>query len=495
MTNVEDTLKTAVEIGRTDFLFFCQTFLPKQFNLEPGSFHKDLCKIPSGKQDWNVIVVPRHHGKSTIFSFALPIWLGCYNKGTTPILLVSETGDLAEKWLGLIKVELESNELILAAFGDMKGGKWSARNIELNNGCAIVARGAGQQARGYHWKVIICDDLEGGESNRSELQLDYLRDWFDRELFYTIDAQSRIYYIGTVISPNCHILDLKKRAETNKEWRSYWLTAYAGGIENEENAIFPAKWNHEALQKLKSNNPFAFAQEMMNEPVPDSDKRFKAEWVQFYDNAPSGLRVFTTIDPSISTKKRADKTAIVTCGLDGNGRIFVLDVYNLVNDPLVMVEEIFRINKMFCPYKLGIETVIFQKMLKIYLEEKARERNIYLPIEELRPDGKESKQMRIMSLIPYFSEKRVFIKKGMYSLIQQLREFSPNLLNMKDDVLDALSYQMQLWLKPGNSTGIAKMTDEEFTKAIQEKAMKDLFSDNIAIENNRRYRSGYTVGL
>ena len=494
---MESSLELAIKRGETDFLFFCLTFLPKQFSLEPGEFHIDLCAIPTGKSDWNVIVVPRHHGKSTIFSFALPIWLACYNKEPLlPILLISETGDLAEKWLNAVKNEFETNELLISAFGNMKGDKWSARNIETATGCVIVARGAGQQARGYHWKVIVCDDLEGSESNRSELQLDYLREWFDRDLFYTIDAQSRIYYIGTVISPNCHILDLKKRSEVSgSEWKSYWLTAYRGGVESEANAIFPAKWNHSALQKLKGNNPFAFAQEMMNEPVPDSDKRFKPEWIKFYDVPPNALRIFTTIDPSLSVKKRADKTAIVTCGLASDGSIWVLDVYNSINDPRVLVEEIFRINKLFAPYKIGLETVVFQKMLKIYLEEKALERGIYLPIEELRPDKGESKQMRIMSLIPFFAEGRVFIKRGQYSLLQQLREFSPNLLNMKDDVIDALSYQMQLWARPGSNVAFNKLSPDEWMKLQQAKAVQKMISGEDDIQTiGIGYRGEMTLG-
>lgn len=468
----QEELELAKETGRNDMEFFSQYFLGKQHSCEPSEFHRDIWKMLLGNEAKSVVAAPRHHGKSTICSFDFPIHCGCYGYNR-PVLLISNTASFAEKWLTDVKTEFEQNEAILEVFGDLRGAIWRTDELWFSNGAKLFARGRGMQVRGQHYGKVICDDLESNELCRSDVQMMQYKEWFDRELLYTLDPESQMLYIGTMIAPNCFLKELMGKPN----WKSFFYQAYKGGIENPEQVLFPARWPHEKLQEFKRQNPYAFAMEMMNLPVPDEDKRFKPEWFQFYDTPPTGLRTFITIDPSISAKHRADRSAIVVCGIDHNGDIYVLDCYNATNDPHILVEEIFRFNRTYNPFKIGIEVVAFQKMLKIYIEEKARERGIYLPIEELKTDTRQNKAMRISGLIPYFADLKVFLKKGQYDLIQQLREFSPNLMNMHDDAIDALAYQVQLWLKPGYTNLQRTLTAEEWAERQQKRFIQNMLND------------------
>jgi predicted phage terminase large subunit-like protein len=479
MSETEEILK----YGENDLEWFAKYFLSKQHKNDFATFHKDICQMLFSGESKAVVAAPRHHGKSTICSFDFPVHCGCYGY-PRPVLLISNTSTFAEKWLTDVKTEFETNEAILEVFGDLRGDVWRTNELWFKNGAKLFARGRGQQVRGWHYGKVICDDLEDNELVRSDLQMTQFEEWFDRELLYTLDPDSQMLYIGTMVSPNCFL----KKLMGHQSWKPYFYQAYKEGIEKEGNELFPARWPHTKLQEFKKHNPYAFAMEMMNLPVPDEDKRIKPEWLQFYNSAPEGLRVFVTIDPSISTRKRADPSAIVVCGIAPNGDIYVLDVYNATNDPHVLVEEIFRINRTYNPFKIGIEVVAFQKMLKIYIEEKAKERGIYLPIEELKTDTRVNKQMRISGLIPYFAEMRVFLKQGQYSLIQQLRDFSPNQLNMHDDAIDALAYQIQLWVKPGYSTAGQKISGEEWMRRQQEKFIKKMLKDD---DDDGIIKSGY----
>jgi len=461
----------SAKFGRDDMEFFSRYYLTKQHDCEPSKFHRDLWKMLLSDTKKAVVAAPRHHGKSTICSFDFPVHCGCYAY-PRPVLLISNTQTFAEKWLTDVKTEFEQNEQILQDFGDLRGNVWRTDELWFKNGAKIYARGSGQQVRGQHYGKVICDDLESNALVRSDVQMMVFKEWFDRELLYTLDPESQMLYIGTMIAPNCFLKELMGK----NNWLPLYYQAYIGGIEKEGSELFPARWNHEKLQEFKRQNPYAFAQEMMNMPVPDEDKRFKPEWFQYYETAPTGLRVFMTIDPSISTKKRSDKSAIIICGIDRNGDIYVLDTYNAPNEPHTLIETIFNLNRQYNPYKIGIEVVAFQKMLKIYLEDKARERGIYLPIEELKTDTRTNKAMRICGLIPYFAELKIFLKKGQYDLIQQLSEFSPNLMNQHDDAIDAMAYQVQLWLKPGYSAVTLKMSGEEWLKKQQAKAVQKLIS-------------------
>ena len=480
----DNTLEVAKEIGRTNLEFFVQNYLEKQHGNELCKFHKDLFSMLMGTESKSVVAAPRHHGKSTICSFDFPIHCACYGY-QRPVLLISNTQGFAEKWLNDVKTEFEQNAEILETFGDIRGQVWRNNELWFTNGARLYARGMGQQVRGQHYGKVICDDLESNELCRSDVQMQVFKEWFNRELLYTLDPDSQMLYIGTMIAPNCYLKELMSKSN----WSSHFYQAYAGGIEGEGRELFPDRWPHKKLQDFKRNDPYSFAMEMMNLPVPDEDKRFKPEWIQFYDTPPTGLRTFITIDPSISAKHRADRSAIVVCGIDRNGDIYVLDCYNATNDPHILVEEIFRYNKMYSPYKIGIEVVAFQKMLKIYLEEKARDRGIYLPIEELKTDTRQNKAMRIMGLIPYFADLKVFVKKGQYDLLQQLREFSPNQVNQHDDAIDALAYQVQLWLKPGYSTVGKSLTAEEWQAREQARFIKEMLNDDG--EKNDTISTGY----
>ena len=59
---------------------------------------------------------PRDHGKSHIYSYLLPLWEIVRNPNIR-ITLVSKTFELACRFIGSIKAELENNEKIIRDFG------------------------------------------------------------------------------------------------------------------------------------------------------------------------------------------------------------------------------------------------------------------------------------------------------------------------------------------------------------------------------------------
>ena len=91
------------------------------------------------------------------------------------ILLVSDTEAQAVSFLDAIKNELETNERILADFGEQPGKTWKTGSILLSNGCRIDAVGSGQKLRGrrnYERRpdLILCDDIENDEGVRTAEQ-------------------------------------------------------------------------------------------------------------------------------------------------------------------------------------------------------------------------------------------------------------------------------------------------------------------------------------
>ena len=141
----------------------------------PAPFHSELFDLLYSRHRV-IIAAPRAHAKSTICSFAYPVW-AAISESKHEIIIVSKTASLAEKWLDKIQFELTGNEQIRHIFGNQKGSPWRSDHIRLKNGVEIYAKGSGFQIRGYRPSALILDDLEDEDSIRSETQTVNLEDW------------------------------------------------------------------------------------------------------------------------------------------------------------------------------------------------------------------------------------------------------------------------------------------------------------------------------
>ena len=125
--------------------------------------------------------VPPRHGKSTIFTVWIPIWLLCINRGEQ-ILLVSKTRALAVKFCREIEFHLSTNDDLIRTFGrfapDTPGDfPWRATAGELlvqgraretkSGDLSIQSRGMEQQVLGMEATVVIIDDATDAKTARS----------------------------------------------------------------------------------------------------------------------------------------------------------------------------------------------------------------------------------------------------------------------------------------------------------------------------------------
>ena len=107
----------------------------------------DCAAMLTDKGTRSAIAAPRGHAKSTVMSLQNVLHAALYGYKRY-ILLVSDTEAQAVSFLDAIKNELETNEHILADFGEQPGKTWKTSSIVLANGCRIDAVGSGQKLRG-----------------------------------------------------------------------------------------------------------------------------------------------------------------------------------------------------------------------------------------------------------------------------------------------------------------------------------------------------------
>ncbi len=193
----------------------------------------------------------------------------------------------------------------------------------------------------------------------------------------------------------------------------------------------------------------------LNNPIPDKAATFQREWFQKFDIEDIRGKTLTkvmTIDPAISLEKEADYTAIIVCGIDTFGNIFVLDMFRDRVSPSQLIAKIFDLNEMWHPNSIGVETVSYQKALSYSLKEEMQKRRKYLPIHELKPQER-AKDMRIRGLQPQYAAKKIYHRAG-HPITQYLEaELTAFPRGIHDDLVDSFSYALDLLFPPKINRG------------------------------------------
>jgi hypothetical protein len=94
-------------------------FLPDYFTDPPCAFHVELMRVLADPARRLIArVAPRGHAKSTCAALAYPLWCICERRRRN-IVIITHEASLATQFVRDIRQELESNERISAAYGDL----------------------------------------------------------------------------------------------------------------------------------------------------------------------------------------------------------------------------------------------------------------------------------------------------------------------------------------------------------------------------------------
>lgn len=429
------------ELSEKRIDIFARLYLAHYFTSPSASFHRELMMIVQNAKGGKrvAIAAPRGHGKSTILSLLFPLWTALFGKRRF-IVLVSDTKDQANLNLAAISCELTENPRIRADFGELIGRKWTGEEILLSNGVRIVAKGTGSKLRGirsfeHRPDLIICDDLENDEHVESKEQREKIYRWFTRALINTMDPEGDLIVIGTII----HHDSLLSRLLVKEGWERRIFKA----LSDDGAPLWPSRWNKERLLERKREiGSFAFSSEFMNEPLPPEARVFPEEKIRYYrpeEISKASLDIYGAVDPAISGRKEADYSAIVTIGVDGSGRIFVLSADIGRYSPSQLVERIFLSYLRFHHLVIGVEAISFQELLCRFIEDEGRRRRLFLPVKPIGVRGE--KRRRILRLSPLIERGTILFRREDRLLIEQLIEFPAS---AHDDGPDALEMAVSL---------------------------------------------------
>lgn len=415
--------------------------------------------------------------------------------------IANESAEKAKKFLAAIKAQFESNEFLQFLFPelipDFRKTIWAADQITINRthpdpiNPSVAAVGVTSQTAGFHMNEWIVDDLisdAAAENARKGLftEIEAANRWVTRlPPLLKKPQQDPITFIYTpwFLEDTYHFIE-ETFSYGESEKRFMWMLELPDGttqhieltrrgsvakfalpiMDEQGQSIFPELVTTEELEQIRMQDPLFFSSQYLLRPTGGTLSDFKPEWLQEFSWEGSkqirfkkdgrvqfrrlqDLTCIMSVDPAISKKDSAARSAVVVTGTDGEN-VFLLEAWCGRVGATDLAQRVINFTKQYSPHRIIVETVAYQGALKEVLELLAAQQRLPMsmfPLADFRPGPQDKKDVRIFGLEPWF-------RKGLFFYNGKLQhEFHDEYVNFPNtrlrDVLDALSMQKDSWEK------------------------------------------------
>jgi len=398
------------EMSKKSFRYFFVDIMGMLFNHHHETWRKGL-----DENQYYCVKASRDHGKSVFFmSYAL--WIAAFNPGTH-IMIFSHSMEQTLEHMRFIKGNIDRID-ILRDLKPTSGKPWAKSYFELTNGSRIMAKSVGGATRGFHPDVVVCDDILWGTTG-TELQR--AADWFYGVLLPVLHHSSRLMMVGTPFSYNDLYAELEQK-ET-------FLVETFPAINMKGEALWPERWNLEALEKRRLSMPaIQFSREYLCEPIHDVASMFPMDILEkardrklvLLDRADTNFNEegqadgvwgqhFIGHDPAISSDKNADFTAMTVMRMipDEDVKQVVHVVHERGMSSMAQKRMMVILNNKFQPDLIELEGNNFQRMLEAEMREMAAD----MPIRVFMTT-RTKKESLFMSLLLAFEQGHIKLPYG-----------------------------------------------------------------------------------
>lgn len=464
------------------FRFFCLTYFPHYVKSSPATLHEWLLDefqriVDNNEGDHLAVAAPRGHAKSTIITQLGTLWCICTGRKKYPII-VMDALEQALPMLEAIKSELEFNSRLRLDFPEAtgRGRCWQVGVIVTANDIKVEVFGSGKKIRGrrhgpHRPDLVIGDDLENDENVASPAQRDKLMSWVLKSLLSlgSADDSLDVIIIGTIL----HYDSVLSRLLQNPLWHTRKFRA----IESwPENMVLWDRWSETVLsQGIDAGNEFyaarrdemdagaaicwpggttlyklmlkrlrdgkpAFDSEMQNEPLSGENAPFLGS-ITFWVNRLKSWVFFGAVDPSLGVEaSTGDPSAILVGGYSREtGVLDVIDAAIKKRKPDQIIADVIDTNVEFNCFRWFVESVQFQAFLASTMANESARRGLHVPVQPW-PQAGWKKELRILSIQPFFRYGLIRLAQNQHTLIEQLERFPKS---DHDDGPDALEI---LWV-------------------------------------------------
>ena len=463
-----------------DLIYFGRAFLPNDFLNKSQSpfFHYEIAKklitTKPGARLCNIL--PRGFGKSILAKAAI-LHKICFSASDERnfIAWVAEEQGQAIDHLKYVRNHLESNKSIQYYFGqlagDLVGKRWTEKDLVTSKGDRIIAKGTTQRLRGrteidVRYTGIILDDFESELNTKTPERRSEIKKWVVSTVYPALEEspgrEGWIWLSGTIVHFDSFLQTIVDGYNESKDDKSLypWDLSFYRAIEDEKpiwQEQFPlAKLDRKKAEFAEMGMLNKFAQEYMNDARDVSSASFKIDKILHHhgrfvsednftylelgsDKVP--VNVFIGVDIAATATSTSDYQAIVVLAIDSEKNRYVIDYFRERIPTFDLPDIIIKYAKRYAPVRrVNIETVAAQEMVRDMTTRLAGEDRRLMPgiFKGVRPPGGIKKQDRLeTSLGPIVNSKRLYIRKSMTELVDELFEHP---VSRHDDLMDALYY-------------------------------------------------------
>jgi len=473
LLTISAEVSSAYERGFVDINFFAALALPSVM-LSALPYFYLMCfqiiikrgGIAQGAILRFALGLPRGHAKTTFIKVILA-WMIAYKQARS-YMVVCSTQPNAENLIDDLSNIMGSPNME-AVYGSWKNNL-SVDNKEsktcVYNGVIVMlqARGAMTAVRGNNKdnvrpEVILCDDMQTKENDKSPTERTSLLSWFGATLLKSIETKGNrlVLYIGNMYSDKCILKQLQDSP--------YWISLITGAILENGEPLWKEIHSLESLmESFFHDESLGLADEwyaeVMNDPrsVGTSLLPIPLPIPELNPNTFDG--VFITIDPA-GYRKTSDDNVVVGHGIHDNKGV-VLKTAAGKFTPEQTVKTAIAMAIELGATVIGVETVGYQQSLQFWLQHYLTALEITgIQVVELKPHGR-SKESRIRAFVQELYE-------GNYShhnpeeralFTFQAMAYKLGAKDNRDDILDAQAYGLDMrteyWHMIGNNLNVVQ---------------------------------------
>jgi len=441
------------DIGKVDFFFFCYFVLDLPIN------HPFLMARAFDVQKKHTLCIDlwaREHWKSSLLTYALPIWELIQNREDR-ICIFSHTRSMAKSHMLKIKTALEKNLVLLHAFEDIfylnpekEAEKWS-----LDEGLYVKRKGnygegsveswglVDSQPTGKHFSIMIFDDIIDLKGVNTPDQIKKASTAYKMALnLGTRNNKRRI--IGTRYSNSDTYSEIMK----NRYWT---VRIFPGEVDEEGKSKLGGRpvylTRKELDDKFAEQGEWVYSSQILQNPVAASEQKFQEHWIKYHSKQKPYLNLYITVDPASAKKRSSDYTVMCVCGVDSLRNFWLVD---MIRDKLDLGERWEKLRDLVVKYSIdcvGYERYGMSADIE-YHNMKMEEEGIFFSLIEL--GGNVSKYDRIKRLQPLFQKGKFLLPRTLpytdtrgitHDLIHEFieEEYKAFPYSKHDDCMDAMA--------------------------------------------------------
>ena len=473
---------SSITMGAKQQIAFAKAINPEIFENKSPFVHKKILDFLDKEDKRKVIMMFRDGAKSTLLN-NIYILKRIFFDHEPYIWIISDNGRKARSFLR--KIKRIAMKMQAQGWDIRRGETWNEIESEFiveGKVCGVACFGAGEDPRGYTSSeggkrptLVVADDILSREKAKSKEQREKLKDWFWSDVEPAIHVKGEILMIGTPL----HEEDLLNECMKSGEWTYMRIPILINGKSAWQDRK-PLDWIKKKKQSLFQKGMHkTWYNEYLVIPQGDENQLFKEEMFNYFERVEfevsdeylemgnakerkslhvrkptnilkkdgtkisiNDLTIYSTMD--LATESGRDKTAIVTCGYDSFGTMYILDINSGFWSPFEKSMQAIKTYKEFHPIRFGIERAGAQNDFFYTIDVAIKESKTYLPVEELSHKGV-SKNIRIGNLHPLFAAGKVYFNENDINtsfLEAELSSFQMDIESSHDDHIDSLAYQM-----------------------------------------------------